>query len=261
MSAPQATGRAGGGRLGARERWLLGAAIAAVAVAGCAWLVLTDAGAYRFLVRLYRDKTFLRETIQEWGVLAPVVFVAVQALQVVISPVPGEATGFLGGYLFGETLGLVYSMIGLTLGSVGAFAVGRWLGAHYVKNLVSKQTWDRMGFIVEAEGAILCFILYLIPGLPKDILCYLFGLSPMPLWVFTLVQGIGRIPGTWVLSAQGAHTAAGQYYKVFLITAVCLAVALPLYCYRHRIVGRLRGQEPETAHGYREQLDRHNADS
>lgn len=260
MSAPQATGRRRW-RLSSRERWILGAALVAAAVAGCAWLVLTDAAAYRFVVRLSRDKVFLRETIQEWGVLAPVVFIVIQALQVVISPVPGEATGFLGGYLFGETLGLVYSMIGLTLGSVGAFAVGRWLGAHYVKNLVSQQTWERMGFIIEAEGAILCFIVYLIPGLPKDILCYLFGLSPMPLWVFTIVQGIGRIPGTWVLSAQGAHTAAGQYYKVFLITAVCLAVALPLYCYRHRILARLRGQGNGTPPRYRGQLDSHNADS
>jgi uncharacterized membrane protein YdjX (TVP38/TMEM64 family) len=232
-------------RLTGRERWLLGAAVAVAVVAGCVWLVITDAAAYRFLVHMYRDKAFLRETLQEWGVLAPVAFILLQALQVVISPVPGEATGFLGGYLFGEALGLIYSMIGLTLGSVSAFAAGRWLGAHYIQNLVSKQAWDRLGFIVEAEGAILCFVVYLIPGLPKDIVCYLFGLSPMPLWIFAVVQGVGRIPGTWVLSAQGAHTAAGHYYQAFLLTAVCLAVALPLYYYRHRIINRLRG--PESA--------------
>ena len=91
------------------------------------------------------------------------------------------------------------------MGSVVAFWIGRWLGEHYVRNLVSKETWDKLGFIVEAEGAILCFIIYLIPGLPKDIICYLFGISPMPLWVFAVVSGLGRIPGTWVLSAQGAH--------------------------------------------------------
>ena len=89
---------------------------------------------------------------------------------------------------------------------------------------------------MEAEGAILCFILYLIPGLPKDIVCYLFGISPMPLWVFALVSGLGRMPGTWILSAQGAHTAAGQYIHAVLITAIAVAVALPLYYYRHRIV-------------------------
>ncbi len=59
--------------------------------------------------------------------------------------------------------------------------------------------------------------------------CYLFGISPMPLWVFALVSTLGRIPGTWVLSAQGAHTAAGNYLQVILLTTIVVAVALPLY--------------------------------
>src|SRR5215471_18824396 len=165
-----------------------------------------------------------------------------QALQVIVSPIPGEATGFLGGYLFGEWLGLVYSTIGLTFGSVVSFWIGRWLGVHYVRNLVSKETWEKLGFIVEAEGVILCFIIYLIPGLPKDIICYLFGISPMPLWVFAVVSGLGRIPGTWVLSAQGAKTATGHYTEVIVLTIVVAALAIPLYYYRHRIVGRFEGR-------------------
>ena len=58
------------------------------------------------------------------------------------------------------------------MGSVGTFSVGRRLGAHYVRSLVSQATWDKMGFIVEAEAAILCFIIYLIPGLPKDMVAF-----------------------------------------------------------------------------------------
>ena len=163
--------------------WIGGLAAVAL-IAYCAWLVYSDAPVYRFLVRLYVDKKFLKSTLKQWGFLAPLLFMALQALQVVFSPIPGEATGFLGGYLFGEWLGLLDSTIGLTVGSVAAFGIGRWLGERYVRNLVSKETWGKLGFIVEAEGAILCFILYLIPGLPKDIVCYLFGISPMPLWVF-----------------------------------------------------------------------------
>jgi uncharacterized membrane protein YdjX (TVP38/TMEM64 family) len=225
-----------------RARWAIVLGVSALLLAGCAWLVWTDAPVYRFIVRLYVDKLFLKQTLREWGVLAPVVFMALQALQVIVSPIPGEATGILGGYLFGQWLGLLYSTIGLTLGSVAAFAIGRWLGAHSVRNLVSPETWDRLGFIVEAEGAVLCFIIYLIPGLPKDIVCYLFGISPMPLWVFALISGLGRIPGTWVLSAQGAHTAAGDYRQAILVTAMAVAVALPLYYYRHRITRWLQGR-------------------
>jgi len=226
----------------ARHRWAIAVGIATLIVGYCAWLVVSDAPSYRFFVRLYVDKHFLKQTLREWGLLAPVIFIALQALQVIIAPIPGEVTGILGGFLFGEWVGLLYSTIGLTLGSVAAFGVGRWLGAHYVRTLVSQETWDKMGFIVEAEGAILCFIIYLIPGLPKDMVCYLFGISPMPLWVFALVSTLGRIPGTWVLSAQGAHTAAGNYLQVILLTTIVVGVALPLYYYRNQIIRWFQGK-------------------
>ena len=245
-----------------RQQWALMVGVSTLAIGYCAWLVVTDAPSYRFLVRLYMDKHFLKQTLREWGILAPVFFMLLQALQVIISPIPGEATGFLGGYLFGEWLGLFYSTIGLTVGSVVAFAIGRWLGAHYVQNLVKKETWDKLGFIVEAEGAILCFIIYLIPGLPKDMVCYLFGISPMPLWVFTVVSTLGRVPGTWVLSAQGAHTATGNYVQVIVITAVVVAVALPLYYYRHRIMAWFHGRSAagRGSQGFAERLDREHPD-
>ena len=224
-----------------KARWIIGGAIIAALVASCGWLVLTDALAYQFLVRLYVDKRFLKHTLRDWGVLAPVIFIGLQALQVIIAPIPGDLTGILGGYLFGLWGGLLYSTIGLTVGSVAAFAVGRWLGARYVEKLVRPDIWRKMGFIVEAEGSILCFIIFLLPGLPKDVTCYLFGLSPMPFWVFAVVSTLGRIPSTWVLSAQGARTESGDYLQVILLTAIVVAVALPLYYYRNRLVGWLRG--------------------
>ena len=232
-----------------KARWIIGGAIIAALVASCSWLVLTDAPAYQFLVRLYVDKRFLKHTLREWGVLAPVIFMGLQALKVIVSPIPGELTGILGGYLFGEWGGLLYSTIGLTVGSVSAFAVGRWLGARYIRKRVRADIWRKMGFIVEAEGAILCFIIFLVPGLPKDVTCYIFGLSPMPFWVFAVVSTLGRFPGTWVLSAQGARTASGDYLQVILLTAIVVAVALPLYYYRHRLVEWLRGKRVRSAKG------------
>jgi uncharacterized membrane protein YdjX (TVP38/TMEM64 family) len=224
----------------ARPSTLLGLAGLGGVLGLAVWLVVTDAPAYRLALRLCQDPRILRQFLEEWGVLAPVLFISIQALQVVIAPIPGEATGFLGGYVFGEWLGLVYSTIGLTLGSLAAFAIGRVLGDRYVYRLVSQETWDKLGFVVEAEGALLCFIIYLIPGLPKDIVCYLFGISPMPFWVFAVVSSLGRIPGTWILSSQGAHTASGNYLRVLLLTAIVLAIALPLYAYRARIVAWYR---------------------
>ena len=233
------------GELTPRSRWGIAAAVTLGTLAAMAWWMWAHPDVIEYGVRLYRDKKLLKNTLREWGMLAPVLFISLQALQVVVSPIPGEATGFLGGFLFGQWLGLLYSTIGLGLGSVVAFIIGRWLGTRVVRGLVKEETWKKLGFIVEAEGAILCFIVYLIPGLPKDVVCYLFGMSPMPLWVFALVSTLGRIPGTWILSAQGDKTAAGQYVELILLTTVVVAVALPLYYYRQRIVDWLRGRSDQ----------------
>ena len=91
-----------------------------------------------------------------------------------------------------------------------------------------------------AASAVLTFVLYLIPGFPKDIVSYLLGMSPMPGWIFLVVSTLGRIPGTWILSAQGARTATGQYVQLALLTALTAAVAIPLYYYRHAILDRIR---------------------
>jgi uncharacterized membrane protein YdjX (TVP38/TMEM64 family) len=212
-----------------------------------AWLVL--GGGWGFLLRsytevvhLYRNPAELRQLLREWGWMAPVVFIGIQALQVIISPVPGEATGLLGGFLFGLGPGFLYSTIGLILGTVAAFGVGRWLGVKVTRRLIADHIWEKLGFIIEAEGAILAFVLFLIPGFPKDILSYLFGLSPMPFWIFAVASTLGRIPGTWWLSAQGANVATGDFRTLALLIAVLAGVAIPVYYYRDRIIKRFRNQ-------------------
>ncbi len=226
--------------------WFAGLCVSGLLVTYGVWRVVVDAPTYRFVVRLFEDEPFLRAVLEELGVLAPVLFIALQTLQVIMSPIPGEATGFLGGYLFGEWLGLCYSTIGLTIGSLASFGVGRLLGARHVRGLVRRETWDKLRFISDAEGTILCLIIYLIPGFPKDIASYLFGISPLPFWVFAVASTLGRMPGTWVLSAQGAHTASGNYVRVIVLTALVVAVALPLYYYRTRIVAWFAGSAPRA---------------
>ena len=238
----------GGPRRGAWNgaRWALVSVILAAGVALVVWLVVTDAPSIRFLLRLYRDKQFLKDAVASSGWLAPVVFIAIQALQVVISPIPGEITGPVGGALFGVLWGLTYSTIGLTVGTLAAFAIGRMWGEPLVRPWLSEHHWNRLNFIVEAEGAIICFILYLIPGFPKDIISYLFGISPMPFWLFAVVSTLGRLPGTWISSYFGAHVAEQQYIYAIAFLALVVALCLPLYYYRERILRRLHGGHLES---------------
>src|SRR5499427_3820931 len=230
-----------------RARWAIVTAVLLLLLAIVIWLVAADAAIIRFTVRLYQDKKFLKDTVRAWGWMAPLVFMAIQALQVIISPIPGEITGPVGGALFGVLWGVIYSTIGLTFGTLVCFALGRLWGEPLIRPWLSEHHWEKMSFIIEAEGAIICFILYLIPGFPKDIISYLFGMSPMPFWVFALVSTIGRLPGTWISSYFGAHVAEQQYIYAIAFMAIVLALCLPLYYYRDRILKRFHKPRPGGA--------------
>jgi len=83
---------------------------------------------YYDLHHLFTDRQRLMKFIRDAGPWSIVVFIGLQALQVLFAPIPGEVTGFIGGYLYGALLGTLYSTIGLTIGSWFAFSLARYFG-------------------------------------------------------------------------------------------------------------------------------------
>jgi uncharacterized membrane protein YdjX (TVP38/TMEM64 family) len=181
------------------------------------------------------DKERIQQMLKSVGPLAPLIFIVVQGLQVVFAPIPGEATGFIGGYLFGVPLGMLYSTIGLTLGSTLAFLLGRWLEVHFVARVVSPETLKRFDFLMERQGALVAFFLFVFPGFPKDYLCFILGLSQMPLKVFLVLCTVGRLPGTLMLTLQGAKVYEGDYLFSGILIALCLLLGGFLYYYRETL--------------------------
>jgi len=195
---------------------------------------------YRELARFYSSKREVRLFLARFGPYAPLVFIILQALQVVMAPVPGEATGFLGGVLFGTGLSFLYSTIGLTLGSSMAFGLGRWLGLPLVRRLISKEVYHKFDFLAHTGGELVTFILFLIPGFPKDYLCFLLGVSPLPFGTFLAISTFGRMPGTWLLSIQGAKVGGGYYVEFVVFLTVAAGAALLAYLYREAIFQWMR---------------------
>jgi uncharacterized membrane protein YdjX (TVP38/TMEM64 family) len=189
---------------------------------------------------LCANKKWIKSILQSAGPLAPLVFILLQTLQVVFAPIPGEATGFIGGYLFGVPLGLLYSTLGLTLGSVLAFFIARWLEEHYVKRWIPAEILQKFDFLMERQGALVAFILFLLPGFPKDYLCFVLGLSRMPFKLFLLICTVGRIPGTLLLTLQGAKVYKGDYYSTLIILGLCLVLVLLLGYYREPVYRWIR---------------------
>ena len=166
---------------------------------------------------------------------APIAFVGAQVLQVIFAPIPGEASGFAGGYLFGTLPGFIYSTIGLTTGSVINFSLGRILGRRYVAKWIPDHYLHRFDALAKRQGAILFFAFFVLPGFPKDYLCIFLGLTSLSIKIFVLMAGIGRMPGTLMLSMQGAHVFQKDHTTLALLIAITLAFVVPAYIWRERI--------------------------
>jgi uncharacterized membrane protein YdjX (TVP38/TMEM64 family) len=195
----------------------------------------------RELGRLATSREALRRVLEEHRAVAPVLFILIQAAQVVAAPIPGEVTGFLGGYFFGVLKGFIYSAIGLTLGSVLAFGLGHWLGRPFVRRLVKPETYERLAFLTETRGVLVAFVLFLIPGFPKDYLSYLLGVSPMRFLPFLVVCALGRMPGTYLLSLQGDRVGGRAYLQGLIILTAVVVLSMVAYLARGHISAWARG--------------------
>lgn len=181
------------------------------------------------------DKESLRQYIEGFGVWAPLIFMGMQIAQVLIAPVPGEITGLVGGYVFGWQWGMVYSTIALTVGSLVNFGVARLLGRSLVERWVPANTLRKIDRVMERQGVITCFMCFIIPGFPKDYLCLALGLTPLNWRIFLGICAIGRLPGTLMLSLQGAAVYQGNYWSFLWVTLIALAFLVPVYIWRDKI--------------------------
>jgi len=184
---------------------------------------------------IYSSSDKLGQFLQALGPYSPAVFVLFQILQVVAAPFPGELTGVAGGYVYGQTMGFVLSTVGLTIGSWVAFELASILGRPFVERFIRQEVLHKFDFLTTNTGATICFLLFLIPGFPKDYLSYLLGLSRMKLGTFLIVSGVGRIPGTYLLTVQGAKFRSQDYYTLAVVAAVSAVILLLAYLYRNQI--------------------------
>lgn len=208
----------------------------AVAVMGGMVYVLYATG----LMDLLTSKNRLLQLIKEYPRHAATIFIGLQIVQVVAAPIPGEVTGFVGGILFGPWWGVVYSTIGLTIGSWIAFMLARLLGRPIVEQIASRETIERYDYVMKHKGLLLAFLMFLIPGFPKDILCYILGLGHMQQRDFLIVSAAGRLLGTVLLTVGGTFFRDAQYGALFTIVGISLAIILLVMIYRDRVERLLR---------------------
>jgi uncharacterized membrane protein YdjX (TVP38/TMEM64 family) len=159
--------------------------------------------------------------------------VGMMVLQVVVAVIPGEALEIGAGYAFGAWEGLLLCLIGAAIGSAIIFFFVKLLGVKMVEAFISREKINSLKFIKSSRRLnLLMFILFFIPGTPKDLFTYFAGLTPMKLHTFLMISTIARIPSV-ITSTIGGHALGTQQYVfaavVFAITIIVSLIGILIY--------------------------------
>ena len=182
------------------------------------------------------DAQALREFIRGYGILAPGALIMFQALQVVAAPIPGQVLAVVAGYLFGVWWGTLYNMIGITIGSTIAFWISRRYGRAYVETIIHEETLARFDTISTDHGHPALFFFFLIPGLPDDIICFVGGLTNIPLWQLIILAVIGRTPAFFFVNVVGDLLGTDQIPTAIVLAVILVVISVAGYRNRDLIV-------------------------
>jgi len=201
--------------------------ILAVVAVGLAFVAL-----YLF-VREYAsfitDTEALRLWLQQFGVLAPLVFIAIQALQVIVAPIPGQVVALVAGYLFGPFWGTVYSITGVLIGSAIAFSLAKRYGRSFVEDILHEGRGHPLRRIRRhrRRSGIVRVRYHPRPPRRRDLL--LSGLTKWKLPTFIAVISVGRLPAYVFTVYAGGRIADGRFLSGLAIILIVLASVVGYY--------------------------------
>ncbi|SEA04566.1 putative efflux protein, MATE family [Lachnospiraceae bacterium NK3A20] len=192
----------------------------------------------RPMLSLVHQPEALRGYVAERELPGVLLFMAALVLQVFAAVIPGGPFEIAAGYAFGVIRGSIICDIAMTFGSVMVFLLSRKFGMRFVELFFSKKQIESVKFLHtnEKEDNII-FLLFLVPGTPKDLISYLVGLTDLPLarWIF--IVSVGRFPSI-LLSALSGQALGAAKYEIFLLALLVIGalylVGMLIYRKRNR---------------------------
>ena len=150
------------------------------------------------------DPEKMQILLMETGMLAPVIFMVIQIIQVIIPVIPGGISSGIGVLVFGPVAGFIYNYIGLLIGSYIAFQVVKRHGQDFILKVTDQKTYDKyIGWLNKGKRFEKLFALaILLPGFPDDLLCMIAGLTDMSTRKFMMINILCK-PAGLILYSYG----------------------------------------------------------
>ena len=177
-------------------------------------------------LKSFTNESF-RDYIRSFGAFGPVVLLALQILQVFIALIPGELLESAAGYAFGPLLGTVICYVGVAIGSAIIFFLTKCFGIRMVELFVDAEKINQLKFLKdEKKRNGLIFILFFIPGTPKDLITYFVGLTNIKLSTFLAISLIARIPSVISSTFAGHLLGEGDLINAIILYGITGIVSL-----------------------------------
>ena len=192
---------------------------------------------HREFLMSFRTIDEVRDFILEHEVASIFVYFGLQQLHIIVSIIPGQPFHVAAGFIFGFGFGYFLSIIGIVVGSMITFYASRILGKDAMRLFFGEERFNRFLELVNSKkGLFIIFLMYLIPGFPKEGLGYIVGLSKIKLLPFLAIVVVGRTPALMMSIAIGALYAGGSYTAIFIVIAVAVLVGVITFIYRKKIM-------------------------
>ena len=212
-----------------QKKWIAGGGLALFFLLSA--LVCWFAG--RPLIHFAQEPERFRQWVDQQGPLAPLLFTGMVILQVIVAVIPGEPLEIAAGYTFGAVEGTILCVLGTFLGGILVFLLVRRFGLRAVEIFFSPEKLQRLRFLHnERRLARWVFLIFFLPGTPKDVMCYFVGLTSMPLRTWALISAVARLPSIITSTVGGNALGMGEYafaIIVFAATLVISGIGLLLY--------------------------------
>jgi len=186
---------------------------------------------YVFPSSFFSSQEQIRNFIEPFGVWAPLIFILINILQVVITPFSHYVVGVAGGFLFGTWQGFLYNWIGRVIGTLIAFYLGRKLGRKIIKHLVKQEKLRKYDSFVD-KGKFILFLMYFLPLFPDDELSYLAGFSSIKARVFIPLMILGHASGSLSLAYLGNGISLMDPMFIFLSVITLMGGILFVFHYK-----------------------------
>lgn len=180
----------------------------------------------RPMIRYVKEPEKFREWVSGYGAFGKAIFVGTVFLQTVVAFIPGEPFEIAAGYAFGTLAGTLLCLIGETLGSVAVFLFVRRFGMKAVEVFFPREKIESLKFLRnEKKLEVFTFFVFLVPGTPKDLLCYFAGLTPMRLGVWLLISSVARFPSVITSTVGGNALGIGNFTFAVIVFGITLALS------------------------------------